>query len=224
MTVISAGTIRRLTQPLLFRFWFKRGTRRTSTFRIGWTELQIYPTVFHPKYFGSSLIFARFIEALDLAGRRFLDMGTGSGIIGLSAARSGADVTSVDINSEAVRCARDNARTAGMRIRCHESDLFSALEHDEFDVIAWNPPFFAKPAANLEEMALYAGDDHAVISRFAADVGKRLAPNGVIYLIFSVDGGLQALEGIFREHGFSLTVAKTEKWGLAETMVILEIR
>src|ERR1041385_9326745 len=156
MTLISAGTIRRLTQPILFQFWFKRGTRHTSAFRIGWTELQIYPTVFHPKFFGSSLIFARFIESLDLPGRRFLDMGTGSGIIGLCAARRGAEVTSVDVNPEAVRCATDNAIRADVKIRCRESDLFSDLSAEQFDIIAWNPPFFPTPAANLAERALFA--------------------------------------------------------------------
>ncbi len=222
--MISAGTIRRLTQPILFQFWFKRGTRRTSTFRVGWTDLRIYPSVFHPRFFGSSLIFARFIESLNLSGLRFLDMGTGSGIIGLFAARAGAEVTSVDVNPEAVRCARDNAQTAGVRIHCRESDLYSSLHGASFEVIAWNPPFFPKPAGNPEEMALYAGEGHEVIRRFARETRMHLTAGGVVYLIFSVDGGLPALEQIFRECGFSTAVAKTEKWGLAETMVILEIR
>jgi release factor glutamine methyltransferase len=186
--------------------------------------LRIYPNVFHPKYFGSSLIFGRFVESLDLRQRRFLDMGTGSGIIGLFAARGGADVTSVDINPDAVRCARDNAANAGIRIRCEQSDLFAALAAQTFDVIAWNPPFFAQPAASFAEMALYAGDGHAAIRRFAEQARSHLAADGVIYLIFSLDGGLDAVEHIFRDNGFSLTVARSERWGLAETMVILELR
>jgi release factor glutamine methyltransferase len=222
--VISAGTIRRWTQPILFRFRFKRGTRRTSTFPIGWTDIQVYPSVFHPKFFGSSMIFGRFIESLDLSGRRFLDMGTGSGIIGLFASRAGADVTSVDINPEAVRCARDNAVSAGMEISCMESDLFGALQQRQFDVIAWNPPFFSRSAGNIDEMAFYAGEGHEVIRRFSRDARNHLTSNGVIYLIFSVDRGLPALEQIFRESAYSVTIAKTERWGLAETMVILEIR
>jgi release factor glutamine methyltransferase len=224
MTLISAGTIRKLTQPLLFRFWFKRGTRRQSTFRIGWTDLRIYPSVFHPKYFGSSLIFARFVESLDLRNRRFLDMGTGSGIIGLFAARVGAEVTSVDINPDAVRCARDNADNAGVRIRCEQSDLFAALAAQTFDVIAWNPPFFPQPAGTVAEMALYAGDGHATIRRFAEQARSYLTEGGLIYLIFSLDGGLDAVEQIFCDNGFSSAVARTERWGLAETMVILELR
>ena len=224
MTLISAGMIRKLTQPLLFRFWLKRGTRLPSTFRIGWTDLRIDPGVFHPKYFGSSLIFARFVESLDLRSRRFLDMGTGSGIIGLFAARGGAEVTSVDINADAVRCARDNAATAGCRIRCEQSDLFAALAGQTFDVIAWNPPFFPQPAATPAEMALYAGEGHAAIRRFAEQARRHLAPGGVVYLIFSLDGGLDSVEQMFRDNGFSLSTARSERWGLAETMVVLEIR
>ena len=107
MSLISAGTLRRLTQPILFKYWFTRGTLRESVFRIDRLEIRVRPSVFHPKYFGSSIIFARFIQSLHLEHKRFLDMGTGSGIVGLHAARAGATVTAVDINPEAVRCATE---------------------------------------------------------------------------------------------------------------------
>ena len=187
-------------------------------------EIDVLPTVFHPKYFGSSMIFARFIEALGLSGRRFLDMGTGSGIIGLFAARAGADVTSVDVNPEAVRCATENASRAGFKIRACESDLFGSLANERFDVIAWNPPFFPQPANNVAEAALYAGEDHATIRRFAGEARDHLSGGGAIYLIFSLDGGMDAIEGIFRDAGFSLRSVHSERWGLADTMTVLEMR
>jgi HemK-related putative methylase len=224
VSFISAGTLRRWSKPILLKLWIERGTRRTSTFRFGDSELRIDPTVFHPRYFGSSLIFARFVEALDLRGKEFLDLGTGSGIAGLAAARAGAQVTSTDINPAAVRCAKDNAAAAGYGIRCIESDVFDKLKADRFDVIAWNPPFFAKAPANIAEAAFYAGENHNVIRRFAREVRGHLKPGGVIYLIFSLDGGLDALEKIFRDEGFATQRVLTRRWGLAETMVVLEIR
>src|SRR5262245_25619063 len=190
VSLISAGTLRRLTKPILFKLWIARGTRRTTTFHCGPFDIRIEPSVFHPRYFGSSLIFARFIEGLDLRGKRFLDLGTGSGIIGLFAARAGAQVTSTDINPVSVRCAKENAAATGLNVRCIASDLFNDMKDERFDIVAWNPPFFAKPAANIAEAAFYAGENHDVIRRFAKDVRQHLVPGGSIYLIFSLDGGL----------------------------------
>ena len=73
MTLVSTGHLRRIAQPLLFRYWFRRGTNREVTTRVGSFELRVSPTVFHPKYFGSSLILGRYVESLDLEGKRFLD-------------------------------------------------------------------------------------------------------------------------------------------------------
>src|SRR5262245_51586685 len=47
-------------------------------------------------------------------GERVLDLGTGSGIHGLLAARAGADVVAVDLNPAAVQAAAANARRNGL--------------------------------------------------------------------------------------------------------------
>ena len=224
VSFISAGTLRRLARPILMRFWVQRPGSRGRAFSLGWTSLRILPTVFHPKYFGSSLIFERFVESLQLKGTRFLDMGTGSGIIGLCAARAGADVTAVDINPEAVRCAEENGAAAALQLRCLESDLFAALANERFDVIAWNPPFFPGAPRDLAEAAWFAGAGHSLIRRFAAEVRNHLSENGVLYLIFSATGGVDVVEPIFRGAGFSVKPALTQRWGLGETMVVFEIR
>ena len=53
----------------------------------------------HPCYFITSEFFASFIDRLDLNGKRVADVGMGSGILALAAARAGAAcVTAVDVN------------------------------------------------------------------------------------------------------------------------------
>jgi release factor glutamine methyltransferase len=222
--VILAGTLRRLTHPILLRYWLKRtGTNVVST-RLGGFSLRVHPTVFHPKYFGSSAILGEYIASLDLKGKTFLDMGTGSGIVGLFASRAGAIVTGVDINPRAIECAEENAAAAGFEIEYRHSDLFSNLRDRQFDVIAWNPPFFPKPASTAAEAALYAGDDYAVIARFTRESRTYLQAGGAIYVVLSMDLEIPVLTTMFENEGFSQRRALARKWGFGETMVVIEIR
>ena len=71
--------------------------------------LVIMPQVFNPVLLRSGALMARAVGRLPLHGAArpsVLDLGTGSGIGAVFAARRGASVVAVDINPEAVRCAR----------------------------------------------------------------------------------------------------------------------
>ena len=73
-----------------------------------------------------------------------LDIGCGYGIIGLSAARHGArQVTLVDDNLLAVRCAEANVRINALADRClvMPSNVTRAVQDQQFDLILSNPPF-----------------------------------------------------------------------------------
>jgi methylase of polypeptide subunit release factors len=70
-----------------------------------------------------------------------LDVGTGSGYIAVACALAGASVDAVDIDTNALQVARENARRAGVDVRFTRSDLLQSLEEGRtFDVVAFNPP------------------------------------------------------------------------------------
>jgi release factor glutamine methyltransferase len=121
-------------------------------------------------------------RALELARgvadqRRVVDLGTGSGAIGLSLAAelplTGTEVWLTDYSTDAVDVARANAiglgrAAANVRV-CHGS-WFDALPVDvrgEIDVVVSNPPYIADGDAEVAESvleyephtALFAGDD-----------------------------------------------------------------
>jgi release factor glutamine methyltransferase len=197
----------------------KHAKEKELVTRIGGLTLRVAPSVFHPRFFGSSIIFAEHLAEIGLEGKRFLDLGTGSGIVGLFAARAGAKVTAVDINPRAVECASQNATNAGLSLDCRHSDLFSSLSGQTFDVIAWNPPFFPKTVNSIAEAALYAGEDYAVVRRFAAEVPRHLKAAGKVFLVLSKDLDIGKWNAIFSGR---LKIRRERRWGW-ETMAVVEI-
>src|SRR3712207_5466295 len=65
--------------------------RSTQATRVGGFKLNVRPTVFHPRFFLSSQRFVSFLDGIDLRGKTVIDVGTGSGVIALAAARAGAE-------------------------------------------------------------------------------------------------------------------------------------
>ncbi len=100
-----------------------------------------------------TIAFARFIQA-D-APRRFLDMGTGSGYVGIALAMGGAEVEAVDVSLRALALARKNSELNRVRMRVFESDLFENVR-GRFDAIGFNAPFSLSrdlfPIAVLKEV------------------------------------------------------------------------
>jgi HemK-related putative methylase len=162
----------------------------------------VLPQVLNPVVFRSGAFLARTVVASSWAAPsgpapRALDMGTGSGIGAVFAARRGYRVVGVDLNPEAVRCARVNALLNGLedRIEVRAGDLFGPVLGERFDLVLFNPPFFRGRPAGLFDLA-WRGVD--VLERFAAGLPDCLAPGGRALILLSTDGDadgmLRALE------------------------------
>jgi ribosomal protein L11 methylase PrmA len=90
----------------------------------------------HPS---SRLILVQLMSvAADLAGQRVLDVGCGSGILSVTAARLGAVVTGVDIDPDAVLYTETNAAANGVADRVSASTAPMAEVGDGFDLAVVN--------------------------------------------------------------------------------------
>jgi release factor glutamine methyltransferase len=165
-----------------FSYHLFLSNRRTTTTRAAGFRLLVRPTVFHPRYFVTSAFFARFIGQLDLSGKRVADVGTGTGILALAAARAGArEVLAIDVNPNAVETAAENARANGLGecVTALHSDLLSAVAaHERFDVIISSPPSFPGEPRDLADRAWHAGPAYRDIAEIFDQARRYLAPDG----------------------------------------------
>jgi methylase of polypeptide subunit release factors len=206
-----------------YRPYALRRIRRPSKALLQGRALLTHPEVFHPVCFHSTRLLIDFLRTLDLSGRRFLDMGTGSGSIGIFAAVQGALVTACDVNPRAVALAAENARRNGVGVEVLESNLFAALDGRQFDVICFNVPFYPKAPRTPLEAAFYAGADFETVRAFVSRCAEFLTPVGIVIVIFSEDSGRDFIRSLFAADGFT-AFAESTRTRLFERFHILCLR
>jgi release factor glutamine methyltransferase len=202
-----------------------RHTTRT-TFAAGF-RLDVGPTVFHPRYFLTSEFFASVIDRLDLKGKRVADVGTGSGVLALAAARAGAEtVTAIDINPNAVLTTAENARANEVedRVCAICSDLFGSLApHEQFDIIISSPPSFPGAPRDIADRAWYAGPNYCDIAQLFEQARQRLTPHGCAYVLLSSASDLHLFDALIAQAAFEPVLVAKRSIGI-ETFLIYKLQ
>ena len=188
--------------------------------RFGALEILTNEGVYEPRE--DSFLLAEVLEGMKNLGD-VLDVGTGSGIQALVASKNAKNVLGVDINPEAEKLARKNAKNNGIKnIAYRESNLFENV-NGKFDLIVFNPPYIPVDDKIKGAEQWSAGENLELIKRFVKNVKKHLKENGKILFLISSVTGLKEIEEFFKKQGFSIEVIKKKKipW---EMLYVLEIK
>lgn len=210
---------------------FRRALLRRRLGRLVCEEVEglavvVLPDVFNPAVFGSSDVLVRALRQATPTGQaepgRLLDMGTGTGVCAVAAAKLGYAVTAVDMNPAAVRCVRINALVHHVeeRIDVRHGDLFAPVERERFDLVLFNPPFFSGPPRSSLERAWRSED---VPERFGAGLPAVLAPGGRALVVVSSHGGRERTERALVAAGLTLSTTLEADLGY-EVVTIIEAR
>jgi release factor glutamine methyltransferase len=186
-------------------------------------DLVVPPGVFAPT--PTSDLLGRAVLAEMRAAERVLDMGTGSGVNALLAARAGASVLGVDVNPAAVEAARANAIRNGVQATFRVSDVFAQVD-GLFDLMIIDPPFRWFAPRDMAEVAI-TDQGYATIGRFLAGVRERLNPGGRVLMFFGTSGDQDHILGLARRGGLHVeTVASRglERDGVSVTYSTFRMR
>ena len=166
----------------------------------------VTPSVFNPKVPRTGEFLASLLDS-SRVGRNFevLDMGTGSGVCAMFAAKYARRVVAVDINPAAVRCAEINVLLNHLehKIDVRHGDLFAAVPGERFDLILFNPPFLRGAPRDDRDRAWRSSD---VAERFAAGLRAQLNPSGFALVLLSTFGDGNFFLGEFRRQGLEISV------------------
>ena len=131
-----------------------------------------------------------------LARGRVLELGCGPGRNAIYLASRGFDVDAVDISPAALAWAEDRAREAGVQVRFHCADIFSAqLPPGRYDLVYDSgclhhlPPHRRVSYLSLLDRVLAPGASFALACFAAGDMGSELADED-LYRVGSLQGGL----------------------------------
>ena len=159
-------------------------------------------------------------------GDNVLEIGTGTGIIAILAARKAARVVAVDINLCAVTCAKENAKSNQIKnIDIFESDLFSNV-NGKFDVIIFNTPYVPTEEDEICDECSKAWDGGAdgreVIDRFICESLNFIEKKGKILILESSVSSYEKTIKFFESSGLLAKVIAHKKESF-ETIVLIEV-
>ena len=176
----------------------------TGTAEFMGLEFTVTPDTLIPRQDTETLVEA----VLPYAGGRVLDIGCGSGCIGISIAHfTGAEVTLLDVSAAALKIAAANAERNKVSVRCVNCDILSDMPEGRFDMIVSNPPYIRSDVIETLETdvrdheprtALDGGADGLMFYRRITDIAAELL----------TDGGILAYEIGFDQGGDVLKILK----------------
>jgi SAM-dependent methyltransferase len=126
---------------------------------------------------------ARAAEAWPVAGKRAVDVGTGTGVLAFVLARRGASVVATDVEPRAVACARENAARLGLAasVDVRLADLFPG---EPADLVVSNPPWLPADAHGPLDRAVY-DPGGAMLAALVAGLPAALRDGGEAWIVGS---------------------------------------
>lgn len=221
------ATLRRLLlrplTPLLQR-WFRRHYAVARHWHRHGLDIIVQPGIFPPGPTISTSVL------LDYLARRFrdgvpaqfraLDMGCGTGLVGLFLARLGAWTLATDINPAAIANARLNAAQNRLTLHAAVMDQLTALRPDRFDLIVITPPYYPRQPMGMAERAWFCGPAFDYFRHLAPQLAALDLTVTEVVMVLSEDCDLDSIASVLAEAGLSFSVLHTERRWLERTWLL----
>lgn len=186
-------------KPLLVKY-----LSSTRTYSWKGITLEIPPEVFHPGFFTSTKILLNFIKHKNYKGNLVLELGAGSGLISIYAAKKGANVTATDINEVAINFLQKNAEQNNVGLNVIHSDIFNSIPVCLFDTIIINPPYYKKQPRSNADYAWYCGENGEYFQKLFKHLKNYVHGKTEVLMVLCDGCDLQMIKDFAHENSFLL--------------------
>lgn len=171
-------------------------------------SFKIYPGVFSPAISSDTHWFCEKILA-HIKKKKFLEIGTGIGIIACLAAIFGAKkVVATDINKNAILNTKYNQKRLKLKFPVLLGNVFDPIPNSEkFDVIFWNHPFNYVENDKIESHSIESSIfdlKYKGLSNYLKNGKKYLKKNGKLLLGTSNIARINYIKKIARKEGYKM--------------------
>jgi len=143
-----------------------------------------------------------YLEQQQLNGKTLLELGCGSGLLSVIAAKRGAHVTASDISSYAVVNTQHNALLNNVDIDVLRSDLFDAIQK-KFDFVVINPPYYKGVPKNEVDLAWYCGENFEYFSKLFLQLKNHIQPDSDVIMVLTKGCDVNTIFELGAKHQFA---------------------
>ena len=204
----------------------RRATGEPLAYIVGYKEFfglpfAVDPRVLVPRPDTETLVQWVLDAASNMAAPEILDLGTGSGAVGIAVAHSlKARVTATDFSETALAVASHNARQLGVDVQFIQSNWFDKVS-GHYHVITSNPPYIASHDPHLSALAheplnaLISGPDGLDDIRLIVQQAPQyLQPGGWLLLEHGYDQASAVFE-LLMQRGLNQVQSRRDLTGIA---------
>lgn len=176
-------------------------------------RVKVKKGVFHPGLFFSTKFLLKELMKENLRDKTLLELGAGSGLISIIAAKQGAKVTASDINQVAIEGLSENMEMNNSKFEILLSDLFDAIPLQTFDYIIINPPYYAKQPGSDAEKAWFCGENFEYFERLFPKLGNYRNSDSTVWITLSEDCEVSRIQQIAEGNQWKLKVYRMKQTG-----------
>lgn len=210
--------VERTYKPLLVQYLSK-----TRLYTYKGIALEIPSQVFHPGFFSSTKLLLKYISNQQLHGKKVLELGAGSGLLSIYAAKKRASVMATDINPVAIEYLSKNAHRNKVEIKIIQSDLFENIHVQEFDLMLINPPYYKKKPLSHKDYAWYCGENGEYFQRLFSELDRYIHSSSQVLMVLCDGCDLEMIKNFAEKNEFKMICVQSKKT-MIETNYIFRIQ